>query len=145
MRILAFIVLSIFSILKVAAQTDSEEVRESFTGNPFLFKSSKFPLPDSLGGKNIKGNLVISLNVDSSGVIRSYIPMFFMISDEKKINIEYRYGCKKDFEIMERYKDWLDHYVKEIKLVKNPNFPKEFIQTFGKREYKIFYPIRINE
>lgn len=139
-----FIFFVLIFALKIHAQTDSLNEGQAFVGNPFIIERPDIQLPDSLGGKNVRGLIVITLRVDSLGVIHYHSIIFFKIyNEESNTTIEYRSGKKKDKNKVERYKNWIDFYVANLKLKKNSEFPKEFRKQIRENLYKVQLPIKL--
>lgn len=146
MKMLVLMILGMMVVGRASAQDSLRAKPSNFIGNPFSFTRSSLSLPDSLGGDRIKVSLVISLKIDTSGTILSYHVVRFKASDERGVNIiDYREGTNKDVGKLWRYTRWLNHYVKGIVVTKNPKFPADYMQEFGRRGYTLLLPVQINE
>lgn len=122
---------------------------EPFHGVPFIAKGSEASLPDSLGGKGLKGYVALKLMIDTSGVIHSFKILRFRASDSiSNLTIDYRLGEKHDTGVVNKYHDWLSNYVDGIVITRNPrhfdfwekffsdkvkagNIPETFVIRFG--------------
>lgn len=108
---------------------------ESFHGAPFIGKGPRALLPDSLGGKDLKGYVALGLRIDTSGVIHSFKVMRFWARDSiSNRAIDYRGGAH-DSSAVYRYHSWLRSYVNQVVLKRNPRhfgFWERFFKNYVK-------------
>lgn len=127
---MAFLLLGTIAVLNPQAQT--RRYTQEIIGDPafafrapLTFQMPPVSLPDSLGGKDLTGFMLVRLLVDSSGIITSYQIRRFEAKDEKlNLHIRYTYQRSHDKAKVAEYRNWLNDFVKGIKITRNPNFPK---------------------
>jgi hypothetical protein len=101
-----------------------DTIMDHFPAYPFSFELPRLLVPDSLGGKDLSGHVKIRFLVDSLGVIHSYDILRLKATDVKLgIDIDYRYGSKKERTKMLTYRKWLDKFVGRVKVKRIPGVP----------------------
>lgn len=118
-----------------------DTVTGDFSENPFVVSERPHIfLPDSLGGKELKGYVAIRLLFDSSAAICSYQVMRFKATAKKpNINIDYRFGEEKDRKKVSRYRKWLKSYVEQVRVKRITKIPLPHTQD--EKPPKTFYLI----
>ena len=101
---------------------------------PHIKKHPDNNLPDSLGGKSVKGFAVIRAQMDARGKIIIFKIVKFKLQDERDhILIDYLDLSKKNTikypENISKYKSWISRYVESIEFEINENSKFEDINS----------------
>lgn len=121
MRIIISSIFYIFISFAIIKAQDTEII-DPIVEVPYEIKNEKLflKLPDSLGGKNIQGQVYIQLVInDSSKIIETTILKIFLKNKKNKKIIEYNFLQGKIPAKLNRYAIFFDKYCKkEIIIVK---------------------------
>ena len=120
-------------------RTASEIIVDSFPDIPFSITRPKVIVPDSLGGRNLKGEMVLEIKSDSLGSILAHKIMVLRASDGIKIEVNYRVSeSPEDTGDVALFANWVEDYVEKLSLTRKYESDKHY--KMGK--YTILLPVR---
>lgn len=115
-----------------SSKNNNDITIDKFTPLPFkISKSPSIDLPDSLGGKNFRGKIVVTVDIDSMGNVVNYEIISFVTP-----KIQY-FGSKKNIPIeLQKFNNWINEYISQVVFTKNDSVKLNKIN-------KINIPIKI--
>lgn len=129
------------------SQSKSDEVTlDSFLPDPFeVVLQPKPVLPDSLGGKNVQGTVVVQVFLDTNATIQKYEILLFLLKDRSgKVRIESRLPLRKSKKkypnAVKKYQPWIENYIQAVVFRRNPLISDVL---FKKAMHYVMLPIHI--
>jgi hypothetical protein len=127
-------------MISIGRQDTSNVIIDPFIDIPFDIKKPELFIPDSLGGKNLQGKIILQIEVDSSGTVLNHKIMALVVSDSiGKININYKYSGDNDKKKVGKFNQFINEFRSKLLIRKNPNFDKRYQME----KYRINLPILI--